>query len=176
MNQANQNNPLVKVAFKSIAGTLVYELADITHISAMRGVAAEKAKRFASLNITSEELTALLDKAIDGINSHQPNLSQAISILHELQFRNKMICEENSLLDLACIFLLIEGEDIDNPSEQVNKQKLELLHKEPDLKAFFLTEAFRLAGLLSTKQGASLLDYLEETKHLVTAMNRHLQT
>jgi hypothetical protein len=171
--QANQTNNTVKLKFESIAGTRVYELVDIGKISAMRGVAAEKAKRFASLNITHKELDSLLTVAIDGINQKQ-DIAQAISILHELKFRTSMICEENSLLDLAFIFLFLEGEDVDEPSEQMNAQKLKLVSEQPDLRAFFLTEAFKLAALLSKKQGADLLDYLEETKHLITLYNRHI--
>jgi len=173
--QANQTNNTVKLAYTSIAGTLVYELVDIGKISAMRGVAAEKAKRFASLNITHKELDSLLTVAIDGINQKQ-DIAQAISILHELKFRTSMICEENSLLDLAFIFLFLEGEDVDEPSEQMNAQKLKLVSEQADLRGFFLTEAFKLAALLSKKQGADLLDYLEETKHLITLYNRHIRT
>ena len=173
MSKASKENSEVKLAFESMADIRVYELADITKISAMRGVAAEKAKRFASLCITSDELSNLLSVAIDGINQKQ-DIAQAISILHELKFRQEMICEENSILELAFIYLLIEGEDIDNPSEETNRLKSELCKKHSDLRGFFLTVGFKLAGLLSKRQGVDLLGYLEETKHLIIKMNRHI--
>lgn len=173
-NTASESNKNVKMAFKSMKGTIIYEMSDITRISAFRGVAAEKAKRFASLMLTSDELTKLLDAAIDGVNQRQ-DIAQAISILHEMKYRNSMICEENSLLELAYIYLLVEGEDIDVPSPEINKKKAELIRKESDLRAFFLSVALKLAGTLSLKQDADMLAYLDQVAPMVLKMNRHIQ-
>lgn len=169
----NKSNPSVEVAYKSIDGTVIYTLKDRTKISAFRGVAAEKAKRFASLCITETELNKLLDTAIEAVNKRQ-DIVTAIAILSELKFRNSMICEENSLLELAYIFLMLEGEDVDHPSPEFNRKKADLISKEPDLHAFFLQQALSLVDGFSQKPGADLLAYLQETKGLIEKMSRHI--
>lgn len=171
---ANANNPAVELAYESMAGTKIYCLKDITQISAFRGVAAEKAKRFASLCITEKEMTDLLETAIDGVNKNQ-DLVKAMAILSELRFRVKMICEENSLLELAYIYLLLEGEDIDRPSQEMNAKKAQLVTGEIDLKGFFLRKALQLADNFSQKPGEDLLNYLEAVKSLMLPLERFSQ-
>lgn len=159
-------NDLTELAYTSLKGTKVYIHKDITQISAFRGVAAEKAKRFASMNITSDELHKLVQESIDAVNKKQ-DFVKAIASMHEINWRLNLICEENSLMDLACLYLMVEGEDVERPSDEWNKKKRELCKGETDLRAFFLREGLALAGKLSSKQGADLLTYLEETTSLV---------
>jgi hypothetical protein len=167
-------NELVEVVYESLAGTKIYAMKDITQISAFRGVSAEKAKRFASLCLTEDELKALLDKAIDGLNKNQ-DIAQMVAILHELKFRVSMICEETSLLELAYIYLMIEGEDVERPSLDFNKKKATLIAEQQDLKGFFLRKALELVNYFSVKQGENLLSYLEETKILITRLSKFTQ-
>lgn len=170
--KVSKTNEAVHSVFTSMAGTEIYSLKDITQISAYRGVSAEKAKRFASLCLTSEELTILLDEQLTAFNKQ--DFAKAVAIGHELKFRNSMICEENSLLELAYIYLLIEGEDIEKPSVEVNKKKAALINTEPDLKGFFLRMALQLVGNFSLKQDVDLLSYLEETKAMMIRLSKFM--
>jgi hypothetical protein len=171
---ASKSNPLVEPVFKTTSGIQVYVLKDLTKISAFRGLAAEKAKRFVTLNITESELVKLLNIALSGINQSKPDIAQAISILHELKWRTEMICEEKSLLELAYIFLMLEGEDIEQPSEDWNNKKAALVYEHRSTRAFFLQWAIGAAGNFSAKRDADLLGYLEETKAMIERLNRHL--
>lgn len=164
-------NNLTELIHTSMAGTKIYAMKDITQISAFRGVSAEKAKRFASLCLTEAEINTILDKALDGVNKTQ-DIAQAIAILHELKFRVSMICEENSLLELAYIYFMIEGEDVEKPSNEYNKKKVELMENEPDLKGFFLRGALKLVDNFSAKPDVDLLSYLAETKTLMERLNK----
>lgn len=168
--KVSKNNEEVKVVYESAKGTAIYMIKDLTQISAFRGVAAEKAKRFASLCLTEDELKSLIHKALDGINKNQ-DFAQATAILHELKLRVNMICEETSLLELAYIYLLIDGEDLERPTEEYNKKKADLVASELDLKAFFLQTALGLVENFSIKPGVNLLSYLEEIKKLTVTMD-----
>jgi hypothetical protein len=170
--KASENNELLNEV-ADFAGVKIYTLKDITKISAARGVSAEKAKRFASLCLTSTEMGQLLDVALEAVNKRQ-DIAQAISIIHELKFRHEMICEENSLLELAYIYLLIDGEDIDVPSNEYNAKKAKLVNERPEIKGFFLQWGLQLVEIFSKKPGVDLLSYLEETKHLMIKLSRHL--
>jgi aspartokinase len=172
--KVNTKCEAVTVVYTSLAGTKIFAHKDITQISAFRGVAAEKNKRFASLCLTEDELKHLINTALDGINKKQ-DFAQAISILHELKFRSEMICEENSLLELAYIYLMIEGEDLEKPTQEFNKHKAALVEAELDIKRFFLQRALQLVGHFSQKPGVDLLNYLEETRSLMLKLSRFIQ-
>lgn len=167
----NDKNPNVEIVVTGPKGIKIYKLKDITSISAHRGVAAEKAKRFAGLCLTEDEFKKVIARGIDAVNKRQ-DLVEAISILSELRFRAEMICEENSLLELAYIYLMIEGEDDERPTHEINKKKAELIEAHPELKGFFLRTALQLANNFSKKPDADLLSYLEETKSLADRMKR----
>jgi hypothetical protein len=166
----NEQNPATQLVFKSITGTKVFGFKDLTQISAFRGVAAEEAKRIASLCLTKQVLTELLEEQKQAFNKQ--DFAKAVAIGIELQFRNNMICEENSLLDLAYIYLMLEGEDLEKPSKEYNKKKAELIIEQSDLKGFFLREALQLAESFSQRQDADLLNYLEETKGLLLKLSK----
>lgn len=170
MNKVNEQNPLLELAFTSAAETKIYALKDFRQISAFRGVAAEQAKRIASLCLTKEELTELLDQQMNAFNKQ--DFAKATAIGFELKFRASMICEETSLLELAYIYLLIEGEDLEKPSEEINKKKAKLITEQSDLKGFFLRRALQLADNFSQKPGTDLLSYLEETKPLLLKLSK----
>lgn len=166
----NKDNPNVELIFTSEAGTKIFALKDLTQISAFRGVAAEKSKRFAALCLTQDEMTELLQAQADAFNKKEFNVAAAIGV--EMQFRNKMICEENSLLELVYIYLFIEGEDLDRPTQEYNKKKAALIDAQLDLKGFFLRRALELVDNFSLRQDVDLLNYLEETKTLVLKLSK----
>lgn len=170
----NDKNPNVQLVFESIAGTKVYSFVDInSSISAHRGVAAQEAKRFASMNITKTELTRLISAQKIAINTKR-DFVEAFSIIQEIEYRLNMVCEEKSLLELSYIFFMIEGEDDDRPTMDINQKKQQLASEQIDLKAFFLRNALVLADDFSKKQGADLLTYLEETKEIAQRIYRYI--
>lgn len=160
----SSKNPNTHLVYESLTkGTKIYALKDLSTISAHRGNHAEKMKRFASMAITETELKRLLDKAISSVNEKQ-DLVQAMAIMHEIRFRTEMICEENSLLELAYTYLMIEGEDDEMINSEYLKKKKDLVEAEIDLKGFFLRWALALVNNFSQKPDVDLLSYLEETK------------
>ncbi len=171
-NTVNEDNTKVKLVFTSLKGTKIFTLVDITEISAFRGVAAETAQRYAKMNVTEKELKALISSYKANVNNQ--DLVKAHSIIQEIDYRLEMICETNSLFDLAAIYFFIEGEDADMPNEIINAKKKELFDAEPDLKAFFLLASMSLTKRFSEQQGKDLLSYLEETKHLAERIYRYI--
>lgn len=169
----NKNNPDIEIVYTSLKGINIYGFKDINEISPMRGVSALKAKRFASMNLTRDEIKRLIDKATVAINKKQ-DFVEATAILYEIGYRNRLICEENTLLDLANIYLMIEGEDHAKPTEEMSKKKKEICEEHFDIKCFFLQNALVLMNYFSQKQDESLLIYLEETKNLAERIYRFI--
>lgn len=172
--KVSKDNPNVQLVYTSISGTNVYAFVDVTtSISAHRGVAAEEAKRFASMNITKQELSRLITAQKVAINTKK-DFVEAFAIMQEIEYRLNMVCEEKSLLELAYIFFMIEGEDDELPSLEINQKKQRLANDQMDLKAFFLRSALELAGNFSKKQDANLLTYLEETRDMSKRIYRFI--
>jgi hypothetical protein len=169
----NKKNPNVEAVYTTKDGEIIYGFKDINEMSPMRGVSALKAKRFASLNLTRDELSRLILKAKVSINTKQ-DFVEAFAIMQEIEYRNRLICEESTLLDLANIYLMIEGEDMLRPTEEINKKKLKICEENFDVKCFFLQSAVVLMGYFSKKQPKDLLTYLEETQAIAQRIYQYI--
>ncbi len=172
-NVANQKNPNVKVAYTSAKGTNIYCLTDPLNISAQRGISAEKAKRFADMNLTEKEMKALIKEYKRSINIDQ-DFVRANSIVQEMEYRLDFICEENSIFDLAALYFFVEGEDVDAPNDTFNAQKKEIYKAEHDVRAFFLRNGLNLTNKSSELRDEDLLTYLEKIKTLSQRIYRYI--
>jgi hypothetical protein len=170
---ANKDNPNVEVVFTSVKGTKIYALKDVMTISTFRAISAEKARRHAEFCISKGELTKLIQDMKDAVNLRK-DFVELMSIVQEMEYRNNFICEENSLLDLSCIYFFLEGEDIEMPNDSFNQQKGMLAKAEFDIRSFFLQSALHLTKRFSEQQEKDLLLYLEEIKILSQKFHRHI--
>lgn len=170
----NSENPELTVAWKSKDESIVfYSYKNPLKVSALRGVAAEQAKRFASMCITKENALDLIKEAKRSINIEQ-DFVKAFAIIQEMQFRLEMIAEESSILDLVKLYYFLPDENPDRPSEEHNKQKTKLINENPDLKAFFLQIGIILLDKFSMKSDDDVLTYLERTRAIAERINNYL--
>ena len=116
-------------------GLRFYRFKNPEEFPALRGLAAERAKRFAAMNLTEKELRALVKEC--KMKAGQQDLVTAFAIIHEIEFRLDFISEENSMLDLACLYYVLEDESPDTPSAEANTRKLAYMKNNPDARAFF---------------------------------------
>jgi len=174
MNKAIESNPNVQLVFTSAKGTKIYALVDVMTISAFRGLAAEKARRFAQMNVSETELKELIGAYKKAVSAEQ-DFVKANSIIQEIEYRLDFICEENSLLDLAYIYFFLEGEDVEIPSNAFNQKKAEHAKLEFDLRSFFLRSALALTNKFSNSPEKDLLNYLEEIKTISERIYRYIQ-
>lgn len=172
--KAEASNEKVQLVFTSAKGTKIYALTDVLEISAFRGLAAEKAKRFAQMNVSEKELKELIGAYKKAVSVDQ-DFVKANSIIQEIEYRLEFICEENSLLDLAFIYFFLEGEDVEMPSDAFNKRKSEHAKLEFDLRSFFLRSALALTNKFSNSPEKDLLNYLEEIKVISERIYRYIQ-
>ncbi len=159
----NSKNNALKLVHTDIMGNEWYCHENILDISPSRGLSAARADRYASLKISEPELKALLNKAIEGLNSNTPDITQAIAILFELKHRTEFLCEENSILDLSAIYYFLKDEDPNYPSEQHNRLKREIWSKDEVCRGFFLHMGLALTKQFSTIAEEDLLKFLKES-------------
>ena len=163
----NSQNIKLKEIYSDALGNKWYCLTNILEISPARGLSAARADRYVGMKISEHNLSQLLNVAIDGLNKEQ-NISQMIAIVHELKWRQEMLCEENSILDLAGIYYFLQDENPDFPSEVHNQKKREIWAKDEICRGFFLTLGLSLTTKFSNTPEEDLLKFLnqEMTKEL----------
>lgn len=159
----NSKNNALKLVHTDTMGNEWYCFENVLDISPSRGLSAARADRYASLKISEPELKALLNKAIEGLNSNTPDITQAIAILFELKHRTEFLCEENSILDLSAIYYFLKDEDPNYPSEIHNRKKREIWQKDEVCRGFFLHMGLALTKQFSTIAEEDLLKFLKES-------------
>lgn len=171
----NSKNPDLVLAWENADKTIqFYSQRNPLKVSALRGVAAETARRFASMCLTKDSLTELIKEAKRCINIDH-DFVQAFAIMQEIQFRSEMICEEDSILDLVKLYYFLPDEHPDIPTEAKNKEKSKIIKENPDLKAFFLQIGILLLDKFSMKSESDVLLYLERTRSIAERIRNYLQ-
>jgi len=169
----NSKNPNLTVVYTSKAtGERIYGYIDPLAISTPRGLAAEKAKRFVDMKITERSLKGLIKEIKKEAGSG--DIVKAFAWVQEIEFRLEMITEESSLLDLACIYFMLENEDPDAPSDAMNKKKHEIFSKDKEAKGFFLAIALSIVKRFSDKPEDDMLSYLEDSQVIAERLRRIL--
>lgn len=163
----NSQNIKLKEVYTDALGNKWFAQTNILEISPARGLSAARADRYVGLKISEHNFSQLLNVAIDGLNKEQ-NISQMIAIMHELKWRQEMLCEESSILDLAGIYYFLQDENPDFPSEVHNQKKREIWAQDEICRGFFLTLGLSLTTKFSNTPEEDLLKFLnqEMTKEL----------
>ena len=149
-----------------------FEFANKMNVPAQRAIAAEVATRFADMNLTREALKKLLEKCKEHANSG--DIVQLFSILNEVEFRLDFIGEEQTLLEFASIYFVIDGEDADGLSESWTAKKKEILNDDNEARSFFLSRAYLIITNYSELSGQDFEKYLKETKEHAQRLSRFL--
>lgn len=170
----NSKNTSLTLVYTSANGTCFYALVNVLEISALRGLSAEKAKRFMELNITERSLKSLIDEY--KIAAKENDVNKFHSIVYEIGYRLEFLCEENSILDLVCIYFFLKDEDPAVPSEAFNKRKQELFKDDLAARGFFLQIGLTLCKKFSEKQEKDMLDYLADNKALSERILKFIAT
>lgn len=171
----NSKNPELAVAVVSQNGDhTFYSYKNPLKVSALRGIAAEQAKRFASMCITKVTASALIKEMKSAINKEQ-DFVKAFALIQEFEFRLEMICEEDSILELVKLYYFLPEEDPEVPNAEFNKLKSVIIKENPDIKAFFLQIGIILLDKFSMKSEEDVLLYLDKTRAITERILNYLQ-
>jgi hypothetical protein len=172
----NSKNPLLNPIFHANDGTKegawFYGFIDPLSIPTVRGLAAEKAKRFVDMNITERTLKELIRQF--KIEAKSGDITKAFWIIQEIDYRLEFISEESSLLDLSNVYFMLNEEDPENPSEAMNRKKHAIFAKDSKAKDFFLSIALSIVKRFSEKPEEDILSYLEDTKVMSERIRRYV--
>lgn len=169
----NATDPRLKLAYEDKeAKVKFYTFTDGQYLPALRGIAAQRARRFVEMNMTEKNMKALVKKCKD--HAQKMNVVDAFAIIHEMEYRLEFLGEEESLLDLVCLYYLLEDESPEFANEQANAKKREFIMTNVKARAFFLPIAVSLSSKLSNKSLDAALNYLEEVRPLAERIYRYI--
>lgn len=168
----NSKNSALKIAYTSADGSNFYTFADPLAIGSIRGISADKARRFADMKITNRSLKELFKEF--KAHAAAQDLVKAFWVIQEIEFRLEFLTEEKSTLDLVCIYFMLQDEDPEIPSESMNKKKHKIFETDPKANAFFLHIGVVLMSKLLGKPEEDLHAYLAENQILSDRIRRYI--
>ena len=143
-------------------GRSVYAFSNLLQIPYKRKEAAMMYSRFAQLCMTPERFQEYVKQAIAALNKN--NTALAATLLYHMQITDEIYGEVESLLRLASVFTVMEGEDAEKYTESMQEKKVELWKSIPDARAFFLTWAAQSLPNLSQQQRDNILKNIKENQ------------
>jgi hypothetical protein len=149
-----------------------YEFADKMAIPAKRAIAAEVATRFVDMNLTKGALKELIVQMKEHAN--KGNIVGCFNVLSEIEFRLDFIGEEETLIELASIYFLLEGEDADDVSETWKDKKKSIMKEDSETASFFLSRVYLITTNYSELSAADLEKYLNQNKEHADRIKRLL--
>jgi hypothetical protein len=166
-------NPKFKFIYEDKFKNKWYTYVNPADIDAVRGIRAIRAERYISMKVSEKELELALEAqrkaAKDG------DWLQVGAITFDLLTRIKMITEENSLLDLASIYCLLEDENPSMCMDSVFEKKQKIYHEDLETRSFFLRIAISLSKSLENMPESDILTFLEQTRPIAERLNRHIE-
>jgi hypothetical protein len=150
--------PLKKV-FTGSDGVDFYEYANPLTMPAKRAIAAEVATRFAEMNMTKSQLTILIEAMKKAGNAG--NITEMFHLLMEMEFRLEYIGEEQTMVELAACYFIMDGEDESEFSDVYKAKKIDYIKQNPGASDFFIQRAFELTTKYSEISAQDLAVYLK---------------
>lgn len=157
----NSKNELLKLAYED-GEIKFYCHHNSLEISPIRGVAAERASRFVNMMITERNLRDLI-KEIKS-EAGKGDLVKAFSIVQEIEYRLDFICEENSVLELACIYYMLQDENPETFNSAFTEKKMKIFNENEKARSFFLHIGLSLIDKFSKLPELDLRTYLEQNR------------
>jgi hypothetical protein len=142
------------------AGNKFYQFSDPLQIPAIRAVSAEAALRHAEMCMTKDELQMLFVQMAKHCN--EGKLVDLFALVREAQYRIENIAEEKTLLELACVYLVMNEEDERIYDADWQKRKISAMTATDESRAFFLSWAWRFTTKFSAMSELDIVDYLRE--------------
>lgn len=164
----------LKPIFVDAQGRNWYEFENPMTIPAKRAIAAEVATRMQEMNLTKESLLELMAKMKDHANKGQ--IVELFALLNEIEFRMNFIAEEDTLINLAAAYFVIDGEDETDFSEVDKSKKVAYIKENKEAFNFFVQRAFEFTTNYSNMSEIDIQEFLLQNAHNVERIKKYLLT
>jgi|GWRWMinimDraft_13_1066021.scaffolds.fasta_scaffold05070_2 hypothetical protein len=149
--------------FTDSLGRKWYEFENMMTMPAKRAIAAEVATRMQEMNLTKEQLLRLMTSMKKHANDG--NIVELFTTLGEIEYRLHFIGEEETLIELAACYFVIEGEDPADFSDKYRKVKVDFIKENKEAFNFFVQRAFTHTIAFSEVSDIDIQEYLVMNAH-----------
>ena len=163
--------PMTKI-YTDKNGVSWYEYNNPLTIPAKRAISAEVATRFADMNLTRYQMIRLIQEMKR--NANEGKIVDLFHLLAEVEFRINYLGEEETLLELATIYFVIDGEDETGMDEMSKKKKRDLLKSDEEALSFFLERAWKLTTKFSESSEFAIVEYLKINQVNIEKLNHSI--
>lgn len=163
--------PLTEV-FVDTLGRKWYQYENPMMIPAKRAIAAEVATKMQEMNITKENLLELMAKMKEYAN--KGNIVDLFAILNEIEFRLNFIAEEETLINLAACYFILDGEDETDFSEVEKIKKISYIKENKEAFNFFVQRAYELTMNYSEMSEIDIQEFLLQNAQNTERLKKHL--
>jgi hypothetical protein len=163
--------PMTKI-YTDKNGVSWYEYNNPLTIPAKRAISAEVATRFADMNLTRHQMIRLIQEMKR--NANEGKIVDLFHLLAEVEFRINYLGEEETLLELATIYFVIDGEDETGMDEMSKKKKRDLLKSDEEALSFFLERAWKLTTKFSESSEFAIVEYLKINQVNIEKLNHSI--
>jgi len=139
-------------------GNRWFEYSNPLDLPAKRAISAEVATRFADLNLTRSVFLFLVGEMKKAAN--KGDIVELFRILGEMEFRTGFLGEEETLIELALCYYVLEDEDETSLDSVSRQKKIDIFKTDEDARAFFLRGAFSHTIKYSDMSEEDILEYL----------------
>jgi hypothetical protein len=162
----NDKDPRLERAYKGQDGVVFYTFKNISDIPATRAVNAQAAARYAEMLLTKDDLTAFLNTLAGHLEAKE--YSKIAAQIENMKVRNELVCEKNTLLDIAALYFLYENETPETVLESVTQSKVERWKADQAEANFFLLRVIGYIESYSQYYERDLIGYLQRTNEAAT--------
>ena len=143
-------------------GNNFYVHNDPLSVSLERVQIIEEKLKATTYNFSKEALITRFEEIEKAVEASDAD--RVMQLCADAKFRISELAEEKTLLDLACVFFLIDGENPYTANPLTFQRKRELAANDDDLRAFFLQTAWDTFKASANSANFGILKYLATAK------------
>lgn len=148
----------VEKVYQDADGNTWYGFTDPLVMPANRALVAEIKATWADMNMRKEDLKDYVNRMIE--LGKQGEIVKMFHILQTIANRLEWVGEEDTMLELAATYFVINDEPLIDVQQSYNELKLLRFKQDKACRAFFLRRAFVLTTGFSEFSEADILNYL----------------
>lgn len=150
--------PLTKI-FTDSDGDDWFEYTNPLQMPSKRTIAAEVATRFAEMNMTKDQLKTMVESMKKSANSG--NIVEMFHLLAEIEWRLEFIGEEQTLIELAACYYVLDGEDETKFNDVFKQRRIDKLNNNPLVRDFFVQRALTSTIKFSELSSHDIQEFLK---------------
>jgi len=167
-----QTIPLTQI-FTDSDGVKWFEYTNPLMMPSKRAIAAEVATRYAEMNMTKEQLKTMVDAMKKSANNG--NIVEMFHLLSEIEWRLEFIGEENTLIELAACYYVLDGENETEFNDVFKAAKIQKLNKNTVVRDFFVQRALESTTKFSELSSNDIREFLKVSARENERFNQILQ-